>query len=312
MGGGGGPLGRCLRNSGRTEDVIVSQTSNESPTSWARTVGRRVLRRGKFLLGHDPVFLPIFLRLTPLGTSRRITAETELVVEGFPRSGNTFTVFALLNATGSRLHIASHVHHPSQIKLSVERGVPTVLVVRNPVDCLSSYLAYGQHGRAATVLKEYAGYHRELVPYVDRILVCDFDEITTDLSSIILRINERFSMAIPPFDQSTPNVEQVFEEIARQHQLLHPRLNPDHVAPRPTEARREVSQQARSELLEDRHYQKLADALDLYKYLAFKAAQQRAEYERRQRTEHRRPPARRNTRASVGSQPEPQTTLPTI
>jgi hypothetical protein len=260
---------------------------------------RRLLRRGKFLLGHDPVFLPIFMRLTPLGTSREITEHTDLVVEGFPRSGNTFTVFALQDAADYRLRIASHVHHPSQVKLAVTRGVPTVLVVREPVSALSSYLTFGQHGLPGSVLKEYSGYLRELVPYVDLVLVCDFTEVVTDLSGIIDRINDRFSTSIPHFDQSPENVDKVFEEIARQHRLLHYRQDPVHVVPRPSADRRDISERARSGILDPRHEALLADATDLYDYFAAKATQQRERYlARRVAVSHPtngRSPSRRST-----------------
>jgi len=243
-----------------------------------RFLWRRLLRRGKFLLGHDPVFLPLFMRLTPLGTSREITEHTDLVVEGFPRSGNTFTVFALENAASYRLRIASHVHHPSQVKLAVSRGVPTMLVVREPVATLSSYLAFGQHGRPASVLKEYSGYLRELVPYVDLVLICDFTEVVSNLSGVIDRFNDRFSTAIPHFDQSEENVDRVFEEIARQHRLMHRRQDPVHVAPRPSAGRHDISDRARSGILDPRHEALLADALDLYDYFAAKASQQKEIY----------------------------------
>jgi hypothetical protein len=245
----------------------------------ARTLWLRLLRRGKFLLGHDPIFLPVLLRMTPLGISRQITEQTDLVVEGFPRSGNTFTVFALQDAAQQRLRIASHVHHPSQVVLAVARGVPTVLVVREPVSALASYLAYGQHGRPHTVLKEYASYLRELIPYVDQIMVCTFPEIVSDLSAIIDRINERFSLQIPPFDQSPENVDRVFDEIALNHRLVHRGKNPDFVAPRPMSARRELSDQARAGLLDPRHSRLLDDALNLYEFFASRSAQQKAIYE---------------------------------
>ena len=167
-------------------------------SSWwtgAFHAARRLLRRGKYMLGHDPMFLPILLRLTPMGTSRRIGESTDLVVEGFPRAGNTFVVYALQSASGNRLQVASHVHHPSQVKLAVARQIPTVLVVREPIATLSSYLTYAQHGRPSGVLKEYVSYHQELVPYADRLLVCDFEESTSDMSSVIARINLRYSMA---------------------------------------------------------------------------------------------------------------------
>lgn len=239
----------------------------------------RFLRKGKFVLGHDPLFLPIFMRLTPLGTSRQITEHTELVVEGFPRSSNTFTVFALEDAAHHRLRIASHVHHPAQVKLAVSRGVPTVLVVREPIATLASYLSFGQHGRPSTVLKEYAYYLRELVPYVDQVLICTFDEVVTNLTGIIDRINERFSMSIPPFDQSPENVDRVFEEIGRQHSLLYSRQDPVNVAPRPAAGRQRVSDRARAALLDPDNEGLLANAVSLYEYFAAKATQQREFYE---------------------------------
>ena len=48
----------------------------------ARDSVRRLLRQGKYLVGHDPIFLPILLRLTPMGISKQITDLTDIVVEG--------------------------------------------------------------------------------------------------------------------------------------------------------------------------------------------------------------------------------------
>ena len=66
--------------------------------------GATFFERTKNFFGHEPIFLPILLRLTPLGTSRQITPATDLVIEGFPRSGNTFTTF------GSRARIWPRTH----------------------------------------------------------------------------------------------------------------------------------------------------------------------------------------------------------
>jgi hypothetical protein len=259
-----------------------------------RYAGRRLMRRGKFLLGHDPLFLPILLRLTPEGNSRQITDHTELVVEGFPRSGNTFVVFALQDAAHHRLNLSSHVHHPSQVKLAVSRALPTVLVVREPVGTLASYLSFGQHGRPAMVLKEYSGYLRELVPYVDQVVICDFTEVVSDLSAVIDRINDRFSTSIPHFDQTPENTDKVFDEIERHHQLLHGRLDPVNVAPRPSAGRRDVSDRARAGILDPQNETLLAEAVKLYDYFAGKAAQQRDVLE----ALHANPPAPSNGRTS--------------
>ena len=112
----------------------------------------------------------------------------------------------------------------------MRRALPTVVVVREPIAVLASYLTYAQHGRPAGVLKEYISYYRELIPYVDQVVVCDFEEIDSDMASLVARINRRFSMDIPAFDDSKENVDHVFNEVARQHVLLHPQLDPYRVA----------------------------------------------------------------------------------
>jgi hypothetical protein len=242
----------------------------------ARYKGRRLLRHGKYLLGHDPLFLPVLLRLTPLGLSRQITDKTDLIVEGFPRSGNTFTVFALQDVAQNQLRISSHVHHPSQVKLAVQRDLPTVLVIREPIGALASYLTYGRHGRPTDVFREYYAYYQELIPYADRVLILNFEEIISDMPAIIDRINGRFAMALPPFDQSPGNVDHLFEEIARHHQLVHPDLEPDHVAPRPTAARREANERHRLELLDPSNNALRTRCLNVYDYFSRKASGQRA------------------------------------
>ncbi len=250
------------------------------PAREIRHAGRRLLRRGKYLLGNDPAFLPLLLRLTPLGLSRQLSDRTDLVVEGFPRAGNTFTTFALQNAADHYLNIASHVHHPAQVKAAVRRGVPTVLLVREPLSTLSSYLVFGTHGRAARVLQEYVSYHRQLVPYVDQVVICDFREATSDLSAVIGRINHRFGMRLPAFDQSAENVERVFDEIARHHALVHSGEDPASVVPRPVAARQELAERRRAELLDPRNAAQLAEAVRIYDFFVSKAAQQRSTYEK--------------------------------
>jgi hypothetical protein len=231
--------------SGQTTSGATTPTADRPPTSrpgpgltiTVRQAGRRVLRRGKYLIGDDPVFLPILLRATPEGTSRAITDRTRLVIEGFPRSGNTFAVFAFRNAQGPGVEVVGHVHHPSQVKLAVRRGLPTLLVIRRPLPCLASYLVTAPHGRPTGVLKEYIRFHRELIPYLDDIVVGEFDQVTKSFSDVITTINERFGTTFAPFDQSEDNVDQVFKEIEAYHAETHPRKEVERVVPRPSHER---------------------------------------------------------------------------
>ena len=236
---------------------------------------RKFLRGAKNALGHEPAFLPLLLRLTPRGVSRQITDSTQLVIEGFPRSGNTFTTFAIGDACNHQITIASHVHQPSQIKNAIARGVPTVFVIRDPVFALASYLAWDQRFSASAVIREYCSYHRQLVPYADRFLICEFDEITSNISTVIERINRRYSLNIPPFDEGPSNVKRLFAQIEWADKLVHPRLDPVRSVPGPHADRRKINEQMREALLHPSNATQLAVAQDLFAYFCNVASRQK-------------------------------------
>jgi hypothetical protein len=183
-----------------------------------------------------------------MGAKKQVTSQTDLVVEGFPRSGNTFAVFALADASGGRLSVASHVHHPSQVKLAVRRGLPTLLVIREPLPCLASYLIAGPHGRAKEVLKEYIGYHRELLPYLDDVLVADFTEVTSDFGAVVGRLQERFDVDLPPFVHESDAEDRVLAAIESHHRQVHGADKSEWGVPRPSSWRSNLNERHRSAL----------------------------------------------------------------
>jgi hypothetical protein len=221
---------------------------------------RRAMRRAKYLMGEYPITLPILLRMTPIGMSRRITDRTQLVVEGFPRSGNTFASYAIWHAAGSDFALSSHIHHLAAIRLARRRNIPTVLVVREPVSTLASYLIAGPHGRPKGVLKEYIAYYSGVLPMAPKLLVVDFSEITGDMGAVIERINTRFGLQIPPFDHTPENSELVFEAIQRSDKLG---MGEAGVA-RPSTDRADLNQRHREALLSPELSPLLDRARDLY------------------------------------------------
>jgi hypothetical protein len=234
----------------------------------AKERSRRLVRQAKYLLGGEPWLLPVYLRITPLGTSRQITSRTQLVLEGFPRCGNTFTAFALQDASLDRVRIASHVHVPAQVKRAVSLGLPTVLQVREPLGALASYVAYDPSCTTSDALREYIHYHRQLVPFADNLLVIDFDQTTADMNAVIDRINDAFGLGIGPFDHSEANVARIFDRIDQRHRVVHRRRDPDVGVPRPSPARADVLEQHKTELLAPRNAKLLAQARDLYNLFA--------------------------------------------
>lgn len=214
----------------------MSDALGGEPRWRARGATRRLLRRAKHAIGDDPIFLPLLLRVTPEGTARALGPATQLVVEGFPRSGNTFAVFALRHAN-PELRIASHVHHPAQVKSAVRRGLPTVLLVREPLDALASNMISSPHAGAGLVLREYIRYHRELVPALAGVAVATFDEVTGDSVAMTGRVNARFGTALRPFSHGAEDQASVFEAIDRHYLALYRGRWLERLVPRPVPER---------------------------------------------------------------------------
>jgi hypothetical protein len=221
----------------------ASSTSARPPAlqTGPRARTRLAVRRAHKALGDHPAALPVVLRLTPLGTARRIHDGTQLVIEGFPRSGNTFAVFALRLAQPAPVDVTSHVHVPAQVKVAVRRGLPTLLCVREPVGTTTSLVIAAPHLPVDRALKEYVHHHRQLVPLLDRCLVADFEQITADMGLVTEAVNERFGTTFVPFDHTPEHEAEVFAAIDVHHQELHG--GTEHVVARPSDERR--AEQAR-------------------------------------------------------------------
>lgn len=208
---------------------------------------RRALRRSRELVGDRPAFLPLVLALTPEGFSRTISPATELVVEGYPRSGTTFAVAAFALAQNRPVVVSSHVHVPAQVKVAVRRRVPTLVVVREPVDAAASLIVAAPHVSPVAALREYAHHHRQIVPLADQVVVATFDQVTSDMGAVICRLNTRFGTSFERFVHTQLNVEAAFAVVDRRHAEVYG-SKAVHALARPSEARKQMAEKVRSEL----------------------------------------------------------------
>jgi hypothetical protein len=238
-------------------------------TRTVRGTTRYALRIIRERLGDNPVFLPIVLRATPLGTSRQLDDDTQIVIEGFPRSGNTFALHALRHAEraeGRDVAIKSHVHTPSQVKLAVRRKIPTLLVIREPVHTVASLVIAAAHVPVAHALDEYIHHHEQVLPYHDGFVVGEFTQVTKDYASVIDRVNQRFGTSFARFDQSAENVEEVFREIEAEHERVWGGTETG--VPRPSTERNGEKEWLLEQIQSPTHAARLARAQALFEELA--------------------------------------------
>src|SRR5215211_6607259 len=90
--------------------------------------------------GHPTVYFSLY-RLLRQDVARIVTPDTQLVIEGFPRSGNSFARRAFVMAqsdTQIKHHIAHHLHVPAQVVRAARWQIPTLVLIRRPKDAVLS------------------------------------------------------------------------------------------------------------------------------------------------------------------------------
>lgn len=144
-----------------------------------------------------------------------VNKNTQLVIEGFPRSANTFAVFALQYAQPFPVKIAYHFHAPAQVFRAIHLGIPTLVVIRNPRDSVASFVARWSEVSESQALELYISFYKSIKKYKPNYVVGEFQEITQNYSNIIQRINNRFSTKFVPFTDSLEDQEKVLKKIKK-------------------------------------------------------------------------------------------------
>lgn len=159
---------------------------------------------------------------------RIVDSKANLVIEGFPRSANSFALAALrsVNGDSSELRIATHIHSTAQVKLAVKWGLPCMVLIREPDGAVPSLLAYAvqldklragdlsQSGKELLVrywIKRYVSFYQQIRHYRDKVLFVDFEEVIQDFGAVTRRFNEKFDTQFECFFHSNENVKRIFQ-----------------------------------------------------------------------------------------------------
>lgn len=193
-----------------------------------------------------------------VGKNKRLMIKrgTEIVIEGFPRSANTFAVAAFEFAQGcghdDRPHIAHHLHLPFQVSVAAKYGIPCVVLVRNPLDAIVSLFVRHPDVSIYEYCRNYSVFYRVAVRYADSIIGVQFEDVIDDYGAVMNRINKKFNKSYLLFNHDESNVEQVFRHVEYYDIKNEGRLSEDTVA-RPSKDRTN-KEALRENLLQDKKF----------------------------------------------------------
>lgn len=217
-----------------------------------------------------PVFLPT-VRFRPALREPEdprpwVSRTTEIVIEGYPRSGNTFAVEAFRLAQGRQIEIAHHLHAAAQIKRAARLDVPAVVLIREPSEAILSVMVRDPHASVRWALRSYIRFYSAVVPFLEKTVVAPFATVTSDLASIIRMVNERYGTAFKEFvptEEALTSVRQTVEWMGRRDSESTGwdyRLG----VALPSEQRQRAKEDRRSEYLDERNKPLRLTAESLY------------------------------------------------
>jgi hypothetical protein len=197
----------------------------------------------------------------PLARLRRegelVDADTDLLIESYPRCASSFAVAAFNLAQRPTAHRVAHqTHAAGHVIEAVRLAVPTLVLIREPEDVVVSNMIRHARRTAPDLLRGYLRFYEPLLPHRDRFVVGTFAEVTGGwMDLVIRRVNRRFGTAFVEFEATEENVATCLREIDEHWRARRgggERL--ERIVPRPSEYREGLKAELR------RRYRRTAPA----------------------------------------------------
>lgn len=156
---------------------------------------------------------------------RRIVSNRhDIVIEGYPRSANSFAHRAFMFSNGWRdPRVAGHTHSPVQVVLGARWKRPVLLLIREPAAAVVSLMALQfshlagdrrtldeQRAWVRYQTNRYAQFYGTTNPFAESLVLSTFAQTTGDFGAVIERVNRRFGTDFIPFEHTAENIAVIF------------------------------------------------------------------------------------------------------
>ncbi len=156
------------------------------PTAIVRHETYRNIRRRFSRTPERFTVKPVAPPFTKGGWRERTLAgpETDLVVEGFPGSANSWTANAIRRAIDQPVRIESHFHYTVQLRRALAHGVPTVVLLREPGAACDSLKSKEPQTFDSLILLHWLFYYRWVARHHHALTLVRFEDVTRDIDGL--------------------------------------------------------------------------------------------------------------------------------
>jgi hypothetical protein len=215
----------------------------------ARALAERTLYFMKTTAARYPLLALPLSRIR--GEGELLGESTDILIESFPRCASSFAVAAFRQAQKpGQVRVAYQTHTPGHAIAAVRRGVPAVVLTREPEDVVVSNLIRHPERGVNGLLRGFLRFYEPLLSYRDGLVVATFDEVVEGrLGAVIRRVNDRFGTSFAEFEATPENVDRCLYDIDQEWRRRWGRSEErlERIVPRPSEMREELKDALRQE-----------------------------------------------------------------
>jgi len=148
-------------------------------------------------LGKSPFFLWVVVGCFRGQSKRVCNKKTLLVIEGYPRSANTYCVTYFMHVGIHPDFIASHQHAAAQFILARKYAKPAILIIRSPQDAILSLKFRRPDVDTHALVREYCFFHRLVYSLKEAMLIARFETVVDHIPEVVAKLNEKFYTNFP-------------------------------------------------------------------------------------------------------------------
>ncbi len=155
------------------------------------------------------------------GVSRALNPRTNIVIDAFPRSGNSFATVAFQTAQTEKVSVAHHYHAAASILYAAKHSIPALTFIRNPEDACVSFALFRRTADLESVFDEYLRFYELILPVRNKLVVAKFETVIRDFGVVVHKLNEVYATSFTPFVHTPENAARVEEILSKRTTRKH-------------------------------------------------------------------------------------------
>ena len=115
-----------------------------------------------------------------------VSKSTDLIVEGYPRSGANYYAALIKSHCKESINVSFRRHTKHQINKGIALKKPIIVLIRNPLDsCISYYISVDKKIGLKYIIKQYTRYYQFISDRRSELTICSFNTLKTDANALL-------------------------------------------------------------------------------------------------------------------------------